>query len=118
MTLTKEDIVESVMQNVRFKRRHKSQQQFLFPEMDCVYLSRKRAKEIVNGLFEMIKETLARGEDIRIPGFGKFKVQFKWARRGRNPQTGEMIILRSRRIVSFYVSPKLRQRMNTGKNGI
>ena len=113
MTLTKTDIVNSVMQEVRFKNRHKGPQQFLFPEMDCIFLSRKRADEIVESLFEIIKKTLASGEDVLISGFGKFQVKFKWARKGRNPQTGEMIILRSRRMVTFRTSPKLRKKMNT-----
>jgi integration host factor subunit alpha len=113
MTLTKRDIVNSVMQEVRLKDRRKGPQKFLFPEMDCISLSRRRAEEIVESLFEIIKKTLANGEDIVIAGFGKFQVKFKWARKGRNPQTGEMIILRSRRTVTFRTSPKLRKKMNT-----
>jgi len=113
MALTKRDIVNRVMHEVRLKNRRKSPQKFLFPEMDCISLSRRRAEEIVESLFEIIKKTLAGGEDIVIAGFGKFQVKFKWARKGRNPQTGEMIILRSRRIVTFQTSPKLRKKMNT-----
>jgi integration host factor subunit alpha len=113
MTLTKADIVRSVRQRVRFKPRRKSQQRFLFPEMDCLFLGRRRASAIVDTLFETIKGTLARGEDVRISRFGKFQVRFKWARRGRNPQTGEMIILKSRRIVTFRPSTKLKEKMNS-----
>jgi integration host factor subunit alpha len=113
MTLTKMDIVNRVMQEVRLKNRGKDPQKFLFPEMDCISLSRRRTEEIVESLFEIIKKTLASGEDIVIPGFGKFQVKFKWTRKGRNPQTGEMIILRSRRTVTFRTSPKLRKKMNT-----
>jgi integration host factor subunit alpha len=112
MTLTKRDIVKSVMENVRFKRRRKSPQLFLFPELDCTFLGRKRAAKIVDSLFEKIKESLAKGEDVRIFGFGKFQLKFKWARKGRNPQTGESLIIRSRRTVSFRVSRKLREKMN------
>ncbi len=112
MTLTKMDIVKSVMENVRFKRRRKGSQLFLFPELDCMFLSRKRAAEIVDSLFEKIKESLVKGEDVRIFGFGKFQVKFKWPRKGRNPQTGETIIINSRRRVSFKVSRKLREKMN------
>jgi integration host factor subunit alpha len=111
-TLTKEDIVNSVIDNVRFKNKKKTQQQFLFPEMNYLLLSRQRATRIVNTLFETIKENLTEGDDIRIKGFGKFQVKFKWARTGRNPQTGEKIILRSRRIVTFRASPKLKKKMN------
>jgi integration host factor subunit alpha len=67
---------------------------------------------LVNGLFEIIKETLENGENVLIAGFGKFQVRFKWARKGRNPQTGEQIILKSRRIVSFRCSPKLKEKIN------
>ena len=112
MTLTKRDIVRSVMENVRFKRRLKGPQLFLFPELDYMFLGRKRAAEIIDSLFEKIKERLVKGEDVRIFGFGKFQVKFKWARKGRNPQTGETLIIRSRRRVSFKVSRKLREKMN------
>ncbi len=112
MTLTKMAIVKSVMETVRFKRRRKGSQLFLFPELDCAFLGQKRATEIVDSLFEKIKESLVQGEDVHIFGFGKFRTRFKWARKGRNPQTGETIILRSRRTVTFKVSRKLREKMN------
>jgi len=112
MTLNKERIVRSVMENVGFKPRRKSPQLFLFPELDCTFLSRKRAGEIVDSLFEKIKGALSRGEDVRISGFGRLEVKFKWARKGRNPQTGEMIILRSSRTVRFKTSPRLREKIN------
>jgi integration host factor subunit alpha len=80
--------------------------------MDCVFLGQRRSREIVNALIEKIKGTLARGEDVRISGFGKFQVKFRWARRGTNPQTGETIILGSSRTVTFRASPKLREKMN------
>ncbi len=112
IALNKTDIIKSVMENVRFRPKKKRQQIFLFPEMDCIFLDFKRATDIVNSLFEIIKRTLTGGKDVRIYGFGKFHVKFRWARKGRNPQTGEMIILRSRRVVRFRVSPKLRKKMN------
>ena len=112
MTLTKSDIVRSVMENVRFRSRQRKPQRFLFPEMDCVFLTRKRATEIVNTLFETIKDTLAKGDDVRIYGFGKFQSKFRWARKGRHPRTGEVIILKSRRTISFRPSSRLRDRMN------
>ncbi|MBW1734607.1 MAG: integration host factor subunit alpha [Deltaproteobacteria bacterium] len=112
MTLTKRDIVDRVLENVRFRRRHKGPQLFLFRELDTVPLSRKRAAQIVDSLFEKIKEGLARGEDVRIFGFGRFQVRFKWPRKGRNPQTGEAIIIGSRRRVSFKAYRKLRDRLN------
>ncbi len=112
MTLTKSDIVRHVRENVHLKKRKKDAQRYLFPEMDCIYLSENRAARIVDSLMEIIKATLAKGHDVRIFGFGKFQVKFKWARSGRNPQTGERIILRSRRVVKFRTSRKLRDRIN------
>ena len=112
MTVTKTDIIKSILQNVRFKNKDRNPQKFLFPEMNCTFLTPKRATEIVNALFETIKQALTKGEDVLISNFGKFQVKFKWARKGRNPQTGEMIILRSRRIVTFRASSKLREKLN------
>lgn len=112
MTLTKYDMANRVREAVHLKKRKKDRQQYLFPELDRVFLSKKRSREIVDSMFEIIKDTLTRGEDVLISGFGKFQVKFKWARSGRNPQTGERIILRSRRVVKFYSSPKLRDRLN------
>ena len=112
MTLNKERIVRSVMENVGFKPRRKGPQLFLFPELDRTFLSRKRAGEIVDSLFEKIKGALSRGDDVHITGFGRFQVKFRWAKKGRNPQTGEMIILRSSRTVRFKTSRRLRDKMN------
>ena len=112
MSLNKTDIIQRVRQEVRFKKTPGGKQQFLFPEMDCVFLTRRRATEIVNSLFDIIKAALARGEDVRIRGFGKFQMRFKWARKGRNPQTGESIILDSRRTITFKASPKLREKIS------
>lgn len=84
--------------------------------MDCTFLSRKRAEEIVNSLFEIIKNALASGEDVNISGFGKFQTKFKWARKGRNPNTGEMIILSSRRSITFRVSQVLKKKINQPGN--
>ena len=113
MTLKKIDIINSVMRNVSFKPKKKGQQIFLFPEMDRIPLGKERATGIVNSLIEIVKATLIGGEDERISGFGKFQVRFRWARRGVHPRSGEMIILRSRRVVSFRASPKLRKKMNS-----
>jgi nucleoid DNA-binding protein len=112
MTLTKADIVKRVREKVRFKNKRKSQQIFLFPEMDCIFLSKSRATDIVNSLFESIKKTLATGEDVCIYRFGKFQTKFRWARKGRNPRTGKTIVLPSSRTVKFRASPKLREKIN------
>lgn len=116
MTLTKADLVKSVREEVRLKKRRGEKQQSLFPEFDYEILSQKRATELVDALFEIIKTSLEKGESLLITGFGKFHVKFKWARKGRNPQTGEHIILDSRRMVSFRYSPKLKEKMNRPEN--
>jgi DNA-binding protein HU-beta len=119
MTLNKERIVRSVMENVGFKPRRKGPQLFLFPELDRTLLSRKRAGEIVDSLFEKLKDALSQGSDVGIAGFGRFQVKFRWARKGRNPQTGDMIILRSSRTIRFKASRKLKEKMNaSGVNGL
>lgn len=63
-------------------------------------------------LLEIMKRTLESGEDVMISGFGKFTVNNKAARRGRNPATGEQMMLPPRRVVTFKVSGKLRDRVN------
>jgi integration host factor subunit alpha len=115
MALNKTDIVRGVREKVHLKKQKRERQKPLFPELDYAVLSRKRATELVDALFEIIKNTLEKGENVRIPGFGSFQVKFKWARKGRNPQTGEKMILNSRRIITFRYSPKLKQRINHEK---
>ena len=67
--------------------------------------------EIVETLLEIIKSKLVSGEDVLISGFGKFCVNEKRERRGRNPATGEDMMLRPRRVVTFKCSKKLRQKI-------
>jgi len=96
MTLTKIQIVESV------------QNQTGFPK--------SRSSEIVETLLEIIKRTLASGEDLLVSGFGKFYVRDKKERRGRNPATGEDMMLAPRKVVTFRCSGKLRDRINGNYN--
>ena len=93
MTLTKADIIETV-----------------YSELD---LSKNRSTELVEQLLEIIKHTLASGDDVMISGFGKFQVQNKRQRRGRNPATGESMMLSPRKVVTFKCSRKLRDKINT-----
>ena len=76
--------------------------------------TKKRSKDLVDRTMELIKGTLASGEDVLISGFGKFEVREKSARRGRNPQTGGELILDARRVVTFKPSGKLREKLNGG----
>lgn len=75
-------------------------------------LSPAEAKDTVEGILEIIKTTLTSGEDVMISGFGKFQVNEKAPRKGRNPATGEDMILAKRRVVTFKVAGKLRHRIN------
>ncbi len=75
-------------------------------------LSGSEAKDTVEELLEIIKSTLASGEDVMISGFGKFQVNEKAPRKGRNPATGMDMILDGRKVVTFKCSGKLRDQIN------
>jgi integration host factor subunit alpha len=92
MTLTKIKIVESVQNQTGF--------------------SKNKSSEIVETFLEIIKRTLASEEDVMISGFGKFCVKEKNERKGRNPATGEDLMLEPRKVVTFKCSGKLRDRIN------
>jgi integration host factor subunit alpha len=75
-------------------------------------LPQKKSTEMVEQLLETIKSTLASGEDVLVSGFGKFSVNEKKERKGRNPATGDSMMLRPRRVVTFKCSGKLRRKIN------
>ncbi len=77
-----------------------------------VSLSRTKSAQVVDSLLEILKKTLENGEDVLISRFGKFYVKDKGKRRGRNPHTGEDLMLRKRRVVRFRCSPVLREKVN------
>ncbi len=79
-----------------------------------VGLSKQESRSIVERVLDIMKESLARSEDLLISGFGKFSVRQKNARRGRNPQTKEALTLRARKVVVFKTSGVLRNRINEG----
>jgi integration host factor subunit alpha len=74
--------------------------------------SKKDAAKIVESVFEIMKESLARGEKIKISGFGNFSVKDKKSRRGRNPQTGSEIEISARKVLTFKSSQVLRKALN------
>lgn len=78
---------------------------------DCGFM-RGEAMEIVEKLLEIIKTSLIAGEDVMISGFGKWSVKSKHARKGRNPQTGEQMVLDSRRVITWSYSPRLKKAVN------
>ncbi len=77
-----------------------------FPKNQCT--------EIVDLVFELMKESLERGENVKIYGFGSFVVRQKKAHRGRNPRTGEDVTVATRKAVTFKSSGVLRREMNSG----
>ena len=91
-TMTKADIIEQIYEKVGF--------------------SKKESSEIVELVFDTIKETLEKGEKIKISGFGNFVVRAKRPRVGRNPQTGEEIEISARRVLTFRPSQVLKQALN------
>jgi integration host factor subunit alpha len=77
--------------------------------------TKTESAQVIETLFEIVKDCLERSEDVLISGFGKFSVKEKNQRRGRNPQTGNPIILAPRKVVTFKCSGVLRERINRGK---
>ena len=94
MTFTKDRLIDAIVQTGTTKR---------------------EATQIVETLLETIKSTLENGEDVLISGFGKFCVKEKKERRGRNPATGNDLMLDPRRVVTFSCSGVLKDRLNQKK---
>ena len=92
MTLTKEKIIDTIYNQVG--------------------LSKNQSRKVVEGLLEIIKQTLTKKENLLISGFGKFIVKDKAARKGRNPATNKEMILSERRVVTFKCSGQLRKAIN------
>ena len=92
MTLTKADLIESIRSKIG--------------------LTKSQSTDIVETTIDIIKNTLATGDDVLISGFGKFRVKQKTERKGRNPATGDDMMLTPRKVVTFKCSGKLRERVN------
>ena len=92
MTLTKANIVDAIHNDLGFPK--------------------NRSAELIEILLEQIKSTLEKGEDVLISGFGKFCVKNKKERRGRNPATGDDMMLAKRQVVTFRCSHLLREKIN------
>ena len=91
MTLTKADIVRNICE---------------------IGFTNKKSVETLETVLEIMKEALESGEDLLVSGFGKFCVKEKGGRRGRNPQTGQDMMLNPRRVVTFSCSTVLRDKIN------
>ncbi|MDD9934098.1 MAG: integration host factor subunit alpha [Myxococcales bacterium] len=88
--------------------------------IDCVYekvggFSKKESAEVVEAVFDTMKETLAQGDKVKISGFGNFVVREKKERIGRNPQTGEPIPISARKVLTFKPSQVLKNVLNPQK---
>jgi len=75
-------------------------------------IPKKDSAKIVESVFDLMKDSLAKGEKIKISGFGNFIVKEKKSRRGRNPQTGDEISISARRVLTFKSSQVLRRALN------
>ncbi len=76
-----------------------------------VGLNKREAKELVDAYFEVVREALERGEQVKLSGFGNFDLRLKNQRPGRNPKTGEEIPISARRVVTFRPGQKLKLRV-------
>ena len=96
MTLTKSDIVEDLNNEIG--------------------LNKREAKELVDMLFNDIKNILSEGHEVKLSGFGNFQLRDKSARPGRNPRTGEDVEISARRVVTFKPGQKLKDSVKTLTN--
>ncbi|MBF0621641.1 MAG: integration host factor subunit alpha [Magnetococcales bacterium] len=87
--------------------------------VDAVYqksgFSRKESADLVETVFEIVKENLSEGDPMKLTGFGNFTVRSKNPRPGRNPKTGEEIEITARKVVTFKPSQILRNKVDSGK---
>jgi len=86
----------------------------IYSELD---IPKKECIDLVESFFDIIKDELAKGNDVMFSGFGKWSVKQKRPRIGRNPQTGEKMIIDARRVVTFKGADKLRSAVNHGTHG-
>jgi|TARA_B100001750_G_C15148349_1_gene418259 integration host factor subunit alpha len=96
MTLTKSDIVEDLNNEIG--------------------LNKREAKELVDMLFDDIKDLLSEGHEVKLSGFGNFQLRDKSPRPGRNPRTGEDVEISARRVVTFKAGQKLKESVKTLTN--
>jgi len=78
-----------------------------------VGISKTESSDVVESVFEILKETLEHGEKVKISGFGTFIVKEKNSRKGRNPQTGEGITITARNVLTFKPSQVLKKALNS-----
>ncbi|MGD0276197.1 MAG: integration host factor subunit alpha [Syntrophales bacterium] len=85
--------------------------------IDLIYdrmgISKIESYKIVESFFDIIKDELIQGNDVMISGFGRWSVNKKRARIGRNPQTGGTLMIRTRKVITFRCSPMVRKELNS-----
>jgi len=94
MPLTKQDLVEMI-----------------YSELN---LSKKESVNVLESIFKIIKDELTAGNDVMISGFGKWSVRNKRARKGRNPKTGEEMMIEARKVVTFKSSKTIKVKVSEG----
>ncbi len=80
-----------------------------------VGLNKREAQDMIEAFFEEIRNALERGETVKMPGFGTFRLRDKSQRPGRNPRTNEKIAVKARRVVTFHASEKLKETVEQTK---
>ena len=95
MSLTKQDIANALVKKTE--------------------LTHTQALVLTNQFFDQIIETLKNGEEVKLSSFGNFVVREKTQRAGRNPKTGEEVIISARKVVTFKAGPKLKKATQKGK---
>jgi len=75
---------------------------------DRLGLNKRESKDMVEAFFEIVHDALARGQEVKLSGFGNFNIRRKAPRPGRNPRTGESIPIKARSVVTFHASHKLK----------
>ena len=96
MSLTKQDIANALVKKTN--------------------LTHTKALVLTNHFFEQINEMLSKGEDVKLSSFGNFVIRKKSQRPGRNPKTGEEVIISARKVVTFKAGPKLKLTTQKGSN--
>ena len=96
MTITKADLADQLYEKVGFNNRE--------------------AKEMVEAFFQEISDCLEREEEVKLAGFGVFSVRDKPERPGRNPKTGEEVVISARRVVTFHASGSLKNAVDSSSN--
>ena len=94
VTLTKADLVETLFEQIG--------------------LNKRESADVVDAFFTIISDALVSGGDVKLPGFGNFEVKHKTARPGRNPRTGDEVMIPARRVVTFHASSKLKLLVQSG----